>query len=336
VVVYRDDAGKVHALENRCLHRAVPLDRGQVQGCKLVCPYHGWVHSESGQLASIPYGGKSRLPKATLRVYPLQEQGGFIWIFPGDPVLATNRHPPETSDMTDQDWMEFPLDNDFANHYAIGVINGMDYFHFHIHRDYQPWRTIEVESVQSEPEAVRGVYKITSRAALPDRIFKWLLGGSSDGMERVRRIKVHFLYPHHLAEVDDDLKVWVFFLPLGADRVRVFITMYIRRRGLSRHWHYAVQRLLSPLVLRKIQAQDALAGALEQEGWQRYPHIGRYEINPISVAVQRMITEKWAAFSAQAIKLDDGSLARPRSIGTNAGFARSTPVSIGGVEPNTK
>ena len=42
IVLYRDRAGKVQALEDRCPHRQVKLTQGRVVGNQLECAYHGW------------------------------------------------------------------------------------------------------------------------------------------------------------------------------------------------------------------------------------------------------------------------------------------------------
>jgi nitrite reductase/ring-hydroxylating ferredoxin subunit len=34
--------GVFHALDNNCPHNGGPLGRGRLDGCELVCPWHGW------------------------------------------------------------------------------------------------------------------------------------------------------------------------------------------------------------------------------------------------------------------------------------------------------
>src|SRR6266581_2975570 len=98
VVVYRDEQGAVHALENRCLHRGVALHEGQVVGRDLVCPYHGWTYDCEGRLKDIPYlEEKKRLPRLCVTSYPVREAGGLIWLFPGDRGRSSSVSPPDTS-----------------------------------------------------------------------------------------------------------------------------------------------------------------------------------------------------------------------------------------------
>lgn len=95
IAVYRSTDGRVTALENRCAHRQVKLSLGQVQECRLVCPYHGWAYDDRGQVVDIPHELFGRpMPSFRVRSYPVQVRYGLIWIFPGDPALAAQRHPP--------------------------------------------------------------------------------------------------------------------------------------------------------------------------------------------------------------------------------------------------
>ena len=293
LVVYRDQTGEVQALDNACGHRRVALHTGEIRDCRIVCAYHGWEYDNAGRLAAIPYwpAGKP-LPKVELRTYPVKQHGGFIWVFPGDKSKASQVSLPDTSELETNEWFSFCLDNDFYNHYSIGIINGMDYYHFHLHRKYQPWSDIELMNLQSNEDSVIGEYNIITTRGGPARFFKAILGESrSETVSRV--LRVHYLYPHHLAEVGDDLKVWVFFLPVNERHVKVFITMYIKAQGIHRIFRKPFKLLFSPLVLRKIQAQDAWAGLQEQKAWELYPTEPRYETNPISSAVEKLLIRKW-------------------------------------------
>ena len=35
--------GTFHALENNCTHRGGPLGLGELEGCVVMCPWHGWT-----------------------------------------------------------------------------------------------------------------------------------------------------------------------------------------------------------------------------------------------------------------------------------------------------
>ena len=65
VVVTRDDAGRVHAFENRCAHRGALLclkERGEER--RITCVYHNWVYDLAGNLQGVAFrrglGGPDR------------------------------------------------------------------------------------------------------------------------------------------------------------------------------------------------------------------------------------------------------------------------------------
>ncbi len=54
IVVWRDDAGAVHALEDRCPHRGARLSLGWNLGDRLACSYHGVEVADDGTVARVP------------------------------------------------------------------------------------------------------------------------------------------------------------------------------------------------------------------------------------------------------------------------------------------
>ena len=91
-MLFRDREGAVKALEDRCPHRQVKLSEGHVDGNDLVCAYHGWHFTADGSCTHVPYlEPQQKLPTCTLRQYPVIEQDGFIWLFPGDTSLAEEK-----------------------------------------------------------------------------------------------------------------------------------------------------------------------------------------------------------------------------------------------------
>ncbi|NQV55352.1 MAG: Rieske 2Fe-2S domain-containing protein, partial [Rhodospirillales bacterium] len=59
VVLFRDQDGAAHALEDRCCHRATPLSMGEVVAGGLQCGYHGMVFDGAGKCVKIP--GQDRI-----------------------------------------------------------------------------------------------------------------------------------------------------------------------------------------------------------------------------------------------------------------------------------
>jgi len=84
VVLWRSSDG-VHAWEDRCPHRGVPLSRGQIGGDCLACPYHGWRYDRAGDCVHVPSAPDLPPPRARVRVFPANERNGLIWASLGRP-----------------------------------------------------------------------------------------------------------------------------------------------------------------------------------------------------------------------------------------------------------
>ncbi len=141
IALYRSEDGSFHAIENRCLHRQIKLSLGQVDGCRLVCGYHGWEYDEDGRVSEIPdLFGRQEVPNLSVRTYPVQVRYGLVWIFPGDPALAGERQIPEIPELEGSSrWACVPLVFDLQAHHSIIIDNVSDFSHAYLHRRYRPF-----------------------------------------------------------------------------------------------------------------------------------------------------------------------------------------------------
>lgn len=87
MALFRSQEGQVGVLLDRCPHRLFPLSAGRVEGEGLRCAYHGLVFATDGQCREIPT--QPEIPvNACATAYPVREQHGLIWVWPGDKALA--------------------------------------------------------------------------------------------------------------------------------------------------------------------------------------------------------------------------------------------------------
>ena len=95
IALYRTKDGTISAMEDRCAHRQVKLSLGHVDGCNLVCPYHGWSYNCEGRVVDIPHELFGRpMPKFKVPSYPVRVRYGLIRQYPGDHSLAEERQIP--------------------------------------------------------------------------------------------------------------------------------------------------------------------------------------------------------------------------------------------------
>ncbi len=99
VVMYRKEDGTVVALEDRCMHRHLPLSMGKLDGDKLQCHYHGLQYDGTGKCVRIP-GQDMVPPTAKIRSYPVVERYHWVWIWMGDPALA------DPAKIVDYHWLD--------------------------------------------------------------------------------------------------------------------------------------------------------------------------------------------------------------------------------------
>lgn len=87
IVMFRTEAGKLAALEDRCPHRYAPLSAGECRGETIACAYHGIEFDVTGACSRIPHQPNIP-PKMRVRAYPFIERWGWAWVWLGDPDLA--------------------------------------------------------------------------------------------------------------------------------------------------------------------------------------------------------------------------------------------------------
>ena len=89
LVAFRDTNGKVGILDALCPHRLAPLFFARNEECGLRCVYHGWKFDVDGncvEMANEPPTSNFR-DKVKIKVYPVEEWGGLIWVYMGPPHL---------------------------------------------------------------------------------------------------------------------------------------------------------------------------------------------------------------------------------------------------------
>jgi 5,5'-dehydrodivanillate O-demethylase len=81
LVLYRDEAGKLGLIGERCAHRGISLAYGIPQENGLRCAYHGWTYNSEGQVVDMPFEPACLPLKIT--AYGVEELGGLIWAYMG-------------------------------------------------------------------------------------------------------------------------------------------------------------------------------------------------------------------------------------------------------------
>ena len=106
MVLWRTGDGAVVAFDERCCHKRMPLSAGRfIEGGLLECAYHGLCYDASGRCVRVPSHPDGRIPpQARLRPFPVIEQDGLVWVWPGDPGKAAAALPPRLPEIADPGW----------------------------------------------------------------------------------------------------------------------------------------------------------------------------------------------------------------------------------------
>jgi nitrite reductase (NADH) small subunit len=65
--------GKLHAINNTCLHRGGPLGQGMLEGNVVTCPWHGWQFD-------VVSGKSAQNPAASVSCYPVELRGEEVLV----------------------------------------------------------------------------------------------------------------------------------------------------------------------------------------------------------------------------------------------------------------
>lgn len=134
MVMWRTKDGDVVAYDDRCSHKRFPLSKGRLMpDGTLECAYHGMRYDMSGKCVMIPSHPTGPIsPQAQVNAFPVIEQDGLVWVWPGNPDKAETRKPPRVPEVGDSKWETVcvgPMQVE-AN-YLLLIENLLDITHFY-------------------------------------------------------------------------------------------------------------------------------------------------------------------------------------------------------------
>ncbi len=137
LVLWRSEAGAVHASNPHCLHLGANLGvGGKVSGEEIVCPWHAWHWDGEGRNTLIPYSAQRCKENLRLRVWPTTEWYGCLLVWHdeagGEPAWM-----PETIPEL-EDGSRYPFDETMRHswrivaHPQLVMENGVDAAHVQV------------------------------------------------------------------------------------------------------------------------------------------------------------------------------------------------------------
>jgi len=296
IALYRAEDGSFHAIENRCLHRQLKLSKGNVEGCRLVCSYHGWEYEGDGRVAEIPdlFGRKS-VPKLAVRSYPVKVRYGLVWIFPGNPDMAESRKIPQIPELEGSGrWACVPISFTCSAHHSMVIDNVSDFSHAYLHRKYKPFWGAELIRFETIGDNVHLSYNT--------KVGRGRISGLFVEHDRIdtNEMDLCYEYPYQWSNTDNEIKHWLFVLPIDERTSRTFFLFYFKslkipflpvripRWGMEMVLKIANRRLIGPLL-----SEDQFAMEAEQDGYESFWEAPPIEVNPVVRAFQKVTVRKW-------------------------------------------
>ena len=128
VLLFRKADRTIVAMEDRCCHRHAPLSKGRKEGECVRCGYHGLKFDANGICIEAP-GLESLPPKAKVRSYPVIVKNKWVFVWMGDPALASNDSLPDNFSNDHPDWKYLPGYLHYDTNYLLIADNLLDFSH---------------------------------------------------------------------------------------------------------------------------------------------------------------------------------------------------------------
>jgi phenylpropionate dioxygenase-like ring-hydroxylating dioxygenase large terminal subunit len=307
IALYRAAGGAVHALEDRCAHRQLPLSLGAVTDGCLTCPYHGWSYGADGRLVRVPHELFGHpMPSVRVRAYPVRLRYGLVWIFPGDPELAASTPMPELPEREGSDpWAYVPLSFTWRTHHSMVIDNLCDLTHAHLHRRYPAFRPGRLLDVETSAQRVLMRYEAHVGPLHRRR-------GSAP-----QPMTIAYDYPYHWARfawsgMTGHISYWTFLLPIDRATTRVFfmfsydtlripwLPLPIGHRLMT--W---VLRLADRPIVRPLLGEDGFALEAEQAGYDAHWDAPVVELNPVVSRLHDLTIREWQTHLARTDPVPD-------------------------------
>jgi phenylpropionate dioxygenase-like ring-hydroxylating dioxygenase large terminal subunit len=296
IALFRTAAGEVHALEDRCAHRQVPLSMGVVEGDTLRCCYHAWAYRGNGRICQIPYLPKDAArPPREVRAYPVREAYGLVFVFPGDPDKAAGTPLPDLPDYHSPAHRTMRFSRTVLCHYSFMHENLLDMNHQFLHRGVLGQIRPELLGYDAGPQFVEARYRFTPDGGRKDRGAGLLSAEGRGGRGAPDVLTIRTQYPYQT------LHLW----PEGADRPAFSLwTAYVPKDAGQRTNHVhglltigkprvpGALHLAWPLIRRfteRVFAEDRMAVEAEQRAWDEQGEDRNQEVFPLILRLRELL-----------------------------------------------
>ncbi|MFC9617991.1 Rieske 2Fe-2S domain-containing protein [Streptomyces sp. NPDC056938] len=330
IVLYRGRSGSVHALEDRCAHRQVPLSLGVVEGDTLRCCYHAWAYRGNGRISQIPYLPKGcERPPRGVRSYPVREAFGLVFVFPGDPEKAESAPFPVLPEFGAATHRTMTFSRTVNCHYSFMHENLLDMNHQFLHRSVLGRIQPKLLGYETGPQFVEARYLFVPAGGKKDRGAGLLSAEGLGGQQTPDEITIRTQYPYQTLQAVPDgaelpsFSLWAAYVPEDAEqRVNhAYGLLMIAKPSVP-----GVLQLAWPLIRRfteRVFAQDRMAVEAEQRAWDEQGEDRNHEVFPLILDVRHMLRTNGVPLGPETVGDGGQQGARPDVDGREKGSRRT-------------
>ncbi|GGT16438.1 aromatic ring-hydroxylating oxygenase subunit alpha [Streptomyces purpureus] len=296
IALYRGQSGAVHALEDRCAHRQVPLSMGVVEGETLRCCYHAWAYRGDGRISQIPYlaKGDGRPPRG-VRAYPVREAYGLVFVFPGDAGKAAVTPLPELPAFGSVRYKTMTFSRRVCCHYSFMHENLLDMNHQFLHRGVVGKLHPELLGYETGPGSVEARYLFTHAGGKRNRGAGLLAAEGVRGSDSADVMTIRTEYPYQTLDLVPEnaerpsFRLWAVYVPEDAEQrtCHAYGLLMIEKPRLPGALHLAW-----PLIRRfaeRVFAEDRMAVEAEQRAWDEQGEDRNHEVFPLILDVRQVL-----------------------------------------------
>ncbi|MEU5373037.1 aromatic ring-hydroxylating dioxygenase subunit alpha [Streptomyces sp. NPDC005951] len=296
IALYRARSGAVHALEDRCAHRQVPLSMGVVDGETLRCCYHAWAYRGDGRISQIPYlaKGDARPPRG-VRAYPVREAYGLVFVFPGDPEKAAATPLPDVPAFASPRYKTMTFSRTVRCHYSFLHENLLDMNHQFLHRGVVGKLQPKLLGYESGPASVEARYLFTHTGGKRNRSASLLAAEGLGGQPSSDVMTIRTEYPYQTLDLVPEkadhpaLRLWAVYVPEDAEQrvCHAYGLLMIEKpripAALSVAWPFIRH------FTERVFAEDRMAVEAEQRAWDEQGEDRNHEVFSLILDVRDVL-----------------------------------------------
>ncbi|MEU3282633.1 aromatic ring-hydroxylating dioxygenase subunit alpha [Streptomyces antibioticus] len=337
IALYRGQSGAVHALEDRCAHRQVPLSMGVVDGETLRCCYHAWAYRGDGRISQIPYlsKGDARPPRG-VRGYPVREAYGLVFVFPGDPEKAAGTALPELPAFGSPKYKTMTFSRTVRCHYSFMHENLLDMNHQFLHRGVVGKLRPELLEYRTGARSVEARYLFAHAGGKRNRSAGLLAAEGIGGSDSRDVMTIRTEYPYQTLDLVPEnaerpaFRLWAAYVPEDAEQrtCHAYGLLMIEKPRIS-----GVLDLAWPFIRRfteRVFAEDRMAVEAEQRAWEEQGEDRNHEVFPLILDVREVLR-------SNGVPLGHGTVACSPAFGEGlasaSGRHAAGPATSAGPEP---